>query len=112
MRDYKLYLDDISEAAKKIEKYVRGFNLEKLKKDSLTVDAVVRNLEIIGEAAKSIPASVKEKYPDIEWKKIAGLRDILVHEYFGIDLEVLWDIIENKLPVLKQEIERALKDVK
>ncbi len=112
MRDYKLYLDDISEAAKRIERYIRGFTLEKLKKDSLTVDAVVRNLEIIGEAAKRIPANVKEKYPDIEWKKIAGLRDILVHEYFGIDLEVLWDIIENKLPVLKQEIERALKDVK
>lgn len=112
MRDYKLYLDDISEAAKKIEKYVKGLTLEKLKKDSLTVDAVVRNLEIIGEAAKGIPVSVKDKYPDIEWKKIAGLRDILVHEYFGIDLEVLWDIIENKLPVLKKQIERVLKDVK
>ncbi len=112
MRDYKLYLDDIAEAAKRIEKYVRGFTLEKLKKDSLTVDAVVRNLEIIGEAAKSIPANVKEKYPNIEWKKIAGLRDILVHEYFGIDLEVLWDIIENKLPLLKKQIKRVLKDVK
>jgi len=90
MRDYKLYLDDILEAAKRIEKYANGFTLEKMKKDNLVVDGVVRNLEIIGEAAKNIPANIKEKYPDIERKKIAGLRDVLAHEYFGVDLEVLW----------------------
>ena len=109
MRDYKLYLDDILEATKRIEKYTKGFTLEKLKKDNLTIDGVVRNLEIIGEAVKNIPADIKDKYPDIEWKKIAGLRDILAHEYFGIDLEILWDIIENKLPDLKKEISCLLK---
>ena len=109
MRDYKLYLDDILEATKRIEKYTKGFTLEKLKKDNLTIDGVVRNLEIIGEAVKNIPADIKDKYPDIEWKKIAGLRDILAHEYFGIDLEILWDIIENKLPDLKKEIFCLLK---
>lgn len=109
MRDYKLYLDDILEAAKRIEKYTKGLTLERLKRNELTIDGVVRNLEIIGEAVKNIPANVKDKYPGIEWKKIAGLRDILAHEYFGIDLEILWDIIENKLPELKKEISRLLK---
>ena len=112
MRDYKLYLDDILEATKRIEKYTKKLTLAKLKKDELTVDGVVRNLEIIGEAAKNIPANIKEKYPDIEWKKIAGLRDILAHEYFGVDLEVLWDVIENKLPDLKKKIARLLKEIK
>lgn len=106
MRDYKLYLDDILEAAKRIEKYTKGLTLEKLKKDTLILDGVVRNLEIIGEAAKNIPNQIRKKYPEIEWKKIAGLRDILAHEYFGIDLEVVWDIIENKVPILKKQISR------
>lgn len=112
MRDYELYLDDILKAAKRIAKYIKGFTLEKLKKDSLVVDGVVRNLEIIGEAAKNIPTNIKDKYPDIEWKKIAGLRDILAHEYFGVDLEVLWDIIQNKLPVLRKQITGILKNNK
>ena len=110
MRDYKLYLDDIIEATKRIEKYIKGLTLEKFKKDNLIIDGVVRNLEIIGEAVKNIPADVKDKNPDIEWKKIAGLRDILAHEYFGIDIEILWDIVENKLPDLKKEISRLLKE--
>lgn len=109
MRDYKLYLDDIIEAAKRIEKYTKGLTLEKFKKDNLVLDGVVRNLEIIGEAVKNIPTNVKDKHPDIEWKKIAGLRDILAHEYFGIDIEILWDIVENKLPDLKKELSRLLK---
>lgn len=109
MRDYKLYLDDIIEATNRIEKYTKGLVLEKFKKDDLTIDGVIRNLEIIGEAVKNIPADVKDKHPDIEWKKIAGLRDILAHEYFGIDIDILWDIIENKLPDLKKEISRLLK---
>jgi len=111
MRDYKLYLDDILEAMKRIEKYVKGFTFEKIKKDSLVVDGVVRNLEIIGEAAK-IPVSIKEKYQNVEWKKIAGLRDILAHEYFGVDLEVLWDIVQRKLPVLKKQITGILRNNK
>ncbi len=110
MRDYKLYLDDILEAIKRIEKYTKKFTLEKLKKDDLTIDGVVRNLEIIGEAVKNIPADIRYKHPDVEWKKIAGLRDILAHEYFGVDLEVLWDIVENKLPDLKLNIGRLLKE--
>jgi uncharacterized protein with HEPN domain len=109
MRDYKLYLDDILEATKRIEKYTKELTLEKFKKDNLIIDGVVRNLEIIGEAVKNIPTNVKDKHPDIEWKKIAGLRDILAHEYFGIDVDILWDIVDNKLPELKKEIACLLK---
>ena len=104
MRDYKLYLDDILEAIKRIERYTKGLTFEKLKKNSLILDGVIRNLEVIGEAAKNIPSYVKEKYPQIEWKKIAGLRDVLAHEYFGIDLAIVWDILKNKLPILKKQI--------
>ena len=112
MRDYRLYLDDILKAAKKIEKYTRKITLENLKKDELITDGVVRNLEIIGEAAKNVSKNIKDRYPDIEWKKIAGLRDILAHEYFGIDIDVLWDIIKNKLPDLKKRISRISKEIK
>ena len=73
---------------------------------------MVRNLEIIGEAAKNIPADVRNKSSDIEWKKISGLRDILAHEYFGVDMEVLWDIITNKLPDLKREISKLCKEIR
>jgi uncharacterized protein with HEPN domain len=106
MRDYKLYIDDIKQAIQRIEKYAKNLTLEKLKKNDLVTDGIVRNLEIIGEAVKNIPSSVKDKHPEIEWKKIAGLRDILAHGYFGVDIEVLWDIVKNKLPDLKKNINR------
>ena len=109
MRDHKLYLEDMLEATKRIEKYTRGITLQKLKKDTLVLDGIARNLEIIGEAAKNVPAQIREKHPEVEWKKIAGLRDILAHEYFGIDTEVVWDIVKDKLPALKTQIRRILK---
>ena len=103
-RDHKLYLKDMLEAIRKIEKYSEKISLETLLEDELVQDAIIRNLEILGEAAKNIPDNVKNENPDIEWKKIAGLRDIITHAYFGIDVEIIWDVVENKVPPLKKNI--------
>ena len=108
-RDYKVYLDDILEASTKIRNYTSGLTLEGFKNDTKTLDAVVRNLEVIGEAAKKVPDDVRSRYPDIEWKKIAGLRDILIHEYFGIDVNIIWDILKNKLPQLDEQVRKILE---
>jgi uncharacterized protein with HEPN domain len=109
-RDYKVYLDDIIEAAEHIEKYTSGLSLEAFSKDRKTRDAVLYNLQVVGEAIKKVPEEVRSRHPDIEWKKIAGLRDILVHEYFGIDVDIVWDVVANKLPDLKLQIEKILAD--
>ena len=109
MRDYRLYLEDIQSSVQKIEKFTEGLTLQKFQKDDLVIDAVIRNLAIIGEASKNIPDKIKKKYPNIEWEKITALRNILVHEYFGIDEQIVWDIITNKLPELKKTISAALK---
>lgn len=106
MRDSKLYLDDIRGAIKKIEKYTGKISLTSLKKNELVIDAVVRNLTVIGEAVKHLPVEIKNKYRDVEWKKVAGLRDILVHEYFGVDIEVLWNIIQEEIPRLRRQLKK------
>ena len=109
MRDYRFYLEDIQSSVQKIEKFTKGLTLQKFQKDDLVIDAVIRNLEVIGEASGNIPDKIKKKYPDIEWKKITALRNILIHEYFGVDHEILWDIVTNKLPELKKTINAALR---
>ena len=103
-RDYKAYIKDILEAIDRIESYTTNLTFDDFSESRLYQDAVVRNLEIIGEAVKRLPKRLIEKYPEIEWKKIAGLRDILIHEYFGIDTEIVWDVVKNKIPELKDQI--------
>jgi uncharacterized protein with HEPN domain len=93
LRDYKLYLHDIKEAIEKIETFTKEFTFEEFVKDAKTVDAVIRNLEIIGEAAKHIPKRVKERHSDIDWKAMAGMRNILTHEYFGVRMGIIWKTI-------------------
>lgn len=100
-RDYLLYLDDIIEAVAKIETYTAGMSFQDFSSDGKTVDAVVRNLEIIGEAAKALPDEKKVAGKGVEWRKIAAMRNILAHEYFGVNLEIIRDIVENKLGNLK-----------
>lgn len=105
-RNVKLYFDDISVAVRKIEKYTKKLNLEEFAADEKTIDAVIRNLEIVGEAANNIPKEVKEKYPNIPWRQISGMRNKIIHEYFGIDWDILWQTIEEDLPKLKREINK------
>ena len=101
-RDYKVYLDDILNAIDKIAEFTAGLSRKQFADDAKTCDAVIRNLEVIGEAAKKIPESVRAKSHEIEWKKVAGLRDILIHEYFAVDAGIVWDVVQNKLPELRE----------
>jgi len=103
-RDFEVYLEDIRHAVAKIQRYTAGMTRNGLAEDSKTLDAVIRNLEIIGEAAKMIPNSIRIEYPNVEWKKIAGLRDILAHHYFEVDLDIVWDIVQNKLLELERDL--------
>jgi len=97
-------VSDIKEAIKRICNYTNKISYAKFLKDEKTQDAVVRNLQIIGEAAKNISISFKEKHTDIEWKNIAGLRDKVVHCYFGVNWDIVWDVVKNKLPVLYRNL--------
>jgi len=107
-RDYRLFLDDILEATAKIREYTVDLDFSVFSKDSKTQDAVVRNLEIIGEAAGRLPEPVRLKAPEIEWRKIVGLRNILAHEYFGVSLPVVWDIVQNKIDPLDSSCRKLL----
>ena len=107
-RDYKVYLSDILEAILKIRQYAKDQTLETLMEDAKTFDAIVRNLEIIGEAVKHLPERDRRQHPGVDWKKIAGLRDILAHEYFGVDAEIVWDIVGNKLEPLETIVRQML----
>ena len=101
-RDYKVFLEDILEAIRKIRIYTDGLSLQAFTADAKTFDAVIRNLEIIGEAAKQIPEDVRSQSPEVEWRRIGRLRDLLIHHYFGIDAQIIWDIIQNMLGPLEQ----------
>ena len=108
-RDYGLYLDDILESITRIERYTEGMDDVSFRNDDKTLDAVVRNLEIIGEAVKNIPQEVKDSFPEIPWKRAASMRDKLIHEYFGMDLGAVWNTIERDLPELKAKLEAIIK---
>ena len=108
-RDSRVYLEDILTAARRIRSYVGIMGLDEFRGDGKTVDAVVRNLEIIGEAVKRLPEDIRSQDPDIEWSRIAGLRDILIHAYSRVDLDIIWDVVANKLPPLETAVAALLE---
>lgn len=101
-RDVALYLQDIATCASKVIAYTQGRDFDSFLADDRTYDAVLRNLELIGEATKHVPESFRQQHPLIDWRRIAGLRDILAHAYFGVDDPILWDLVQNKIPVLTE----------
>ena len=109
-RFYKMYLDDLLSAIIKIESYIQGFDFENFMNDNKSIDAVIRNLEVIGEAANKLPDDFKDKHKEVPWKEMYLLRNKISHEYFGIDYEIIWDIITNYLPENKKQIEMIINE--
>jgi len=107
-KDYRILIIHILECIDKVEEYTKDITKEKFFASPQIQDAVMRRIEIIGEAVKNVPQEVKDKYLDIPWKQMAGMRDILIHEYFGVDLELTWKVAEEEIFILKNKI----KDVK
>jgi uncharacterized protein with HEPN domain len=110
-RDFKIYIQDILEAIRRIDEYIRGLTFEEFKKDNKTADAIIRNFAVIGEAVKNIPVDVKKKNREIPWKRMAGMRDKLIHEYFGVDLQILWDTAKIDLLASKSLLEKLLAEM-
>jgi len=100
-REIADYLDDILTAVSEVEEFTRDMTYETFAADKKTVNAVIRSLEVLGEAAKHIPASFRKRYPDIPWNKMAGMRDVLIHDYMGVDLNTVWKVAHERLPELK-----------
>ena len=108
-RDVHVRLKDMLQACRKVTAYTRGYDFDSFVADDKTLDAVIRNLEVLGEAAKHVPDDFRAGHPEIEWKKIAGLRDVVSHEYFGIDDVIIWDVVENKIPALESALSQLVR---
>lgn len=110
MRDYSLYIKDILECIDKIEEFVSDMSYDEFVADDKTSSAVIHKLEIIGEAAKNVPKDIRAKYKHIPWSDMAKTRDRIIHFYFGVDYEIVWKVIKDNLPVLKNQVEAVLKE--
>ena len=104
-----IFVEHILDSLNKIEKFIDNFSERKFLEDEKLQDAVIRRIEIIGEAAKNISSDFKKKYPNVPWVKITGMRDKLIHHYFGINLKIIWNVIKEDIPMLKREIILILK---
>lgn len=110
-RDSRLLLDDILLSIDKITEYTSDLSFDEFLNDSKTLDAVIRNFEIIGEAANRLPDEIKDEHPLVDWHRIRGFRNRIVHDYMGIDFQMVWLIKENFLPVLKDQIQSIVNDL-
>jgi uncharacterized protein with HEPN domain len=106
-RDPDLLIEDMRAAIRKIERYTTGMDQEQFRQDEKTVDAVVRNLEILGEATRQLPEDFTTRHPGVPWRQMAGLRNRIVHDYFGLDLEIIWEVIRHDLPELQVRLDLA-----
>lgn len=110
-REYGDYIEDIIDSIDKLDNFTENMSYHDFLRDEKTIFAVVRALEIIGEAAKNIPDSFRKKYPEIPWKSVAGMRDKLIHEYFGVKIDLVWETVRTKIPLLKPKFKKILKDL-
>lgn len=110
-REYRDYIQDIIGSINEIECFTRGISFKEFTGDRKTFNAVIRSIEVIGEASKKIPKNLREKFPTIPWKKMSGMRDKMIHEYFGIDEEILWKAAKDEIPPLKPLIQNVLKTI-
>lgn len=110
-RSHADYIQDILDAIEKAEQFTNGMNFEGFARDDKTIFAVVRALEIIGEASKKVSDELKEQYPSLPWREMAGMRDKLVHDYFGVNVEVVWKSVAEDLPSLKSQVQEMLAQI-
>ena len=110
MRDYRLYLNDILAAMIDAQEFVEGMDFDAFAADDKTVSAVVRKLEIVGEATKNVPETIRQKYPQVPWRQMAGMRDRLIHGYYDVNYSVVWEVVTELIPPLQPTIKQILKD--